>query len=138
MFFAFNSVPVDPISIDMTNPQHHQMEVDHLWRDITQKEDFHPHSPRSQDSHREDQGLEGCLVVGCLMSVGCELNGVHNWLMNDENPGKSVNDVSFWVNVYGMRDDSVGVVEKNVVDDEETMKVILYLIGILQEWVMKA
>ena len=58
--------------------------------------------------------------------------------MNDENPEKSANDVSFWVNVYGMRDDSVGVVEKTVVDDEETMKVVLYSIRILQEWVMKA
>ena len=36
-----------------------------------------------------------------------------------------------------MRDDSVGVVAKNVVDDEETMKVVLYLIEILQEWVTK-
>ena len=58
--------------------------------------------------------------------------------MNDENPGKSANDVSFWANAYGMRDNSVGVVEKTVVDDEETMKVVLYLIGILREWVMKA
>ena len=77
-------------------------------------------------------------MEGCLVSVGCELNGVHDQLVNDENPEKSVNDVSFWANAYGMRDNSVGVVEKTVVDDEETMKVVLYLIGILREWVMKA
>ena len=72
------------------------------------------------------------------MSVGCELNGVHDRLVNDANPEKSANDVNFWANVYGIRDNSVGVVEKTVVDDEETMKVVLYLIGILQEWVTKA
>ena len=65
------------------------------------------------------------------MSVGHELDDVRDQPVNDENPGKSVN-------AYEMRDDSVGVVEKNVVDDEETMKVILYSIRILQEWVTKA
>ena len=73
----------------------HQMEVDHLRRDLPQKEDLHLHSLRFQDSHREDQGLEGCLVAGCLVSGGCELSGVHDRPVNDENPGKSVNDVSF-------------------------------------------
>ena len=73
-----------------------------------------------------------------MMSAGCELNGVHDQPVKDENPGKSANDVSFWANAYGMRDDSVGVVEKTVVDDEEMMKVVLYSIGILQEWVTKA
>ena len=48
-------------------------------------------------------------------------------MVNDENPGKFANDVSFWANAYGIRDDSVGVVEKTVVNDEETMKVILYV-----------
>ena len=51
----------------------HRMEVDHFRRDIPQKEDLHLHSLRFQDSHREDQGLEGCLVSG-----GCELSGVHD------------------------------------------------------------
>ena len=55
-----------------------RMEVDHLRKDIPQKEDLHLHSLRFQDSHREDQGLEGCLVAGYLVSVGCELNGVHD------------------------------------------------------------
>ena len=82
--------------------------------------------------------MEGYLVAGCLVSVGCELNGVHDRLVNDENPEKSANDVSFWAKAYEMRDDSVGVMEKTVVDDEETMKVILYSIEILQEWVTKA
>ena len=67
------------------------------------------------------------------MSSGCELSGVHDQPVNDENPGKSANNVSFWVNAYGIRNDSVGVMEKTVVNDEETMKVILYLIEILQE-----
>ena len=70
-------------------------------------------------------------MAGYLVSVGCELNGVHNCPVNDENPEKSVNDVSFWANAYGMRDNSVGVVEKTVVDDEETMKVVLYSIKTL-------
>ena len=82
--------------------------------------------------------MEGCLVAGCLVSGGCELSDVHDRPVNDENPGKSANDVSFWANAYGVRDDSVGVVEKTVVDDGETMKVVLYSIGILQEWVTKA
>ena len=75
-------------------------------------------------------------MVGCLVSGGYELS-VHDRPVNDETPGKSVNDVSFWANAYGIRDDSVGVVERTVVDDEETMKVVLYSIRILQEWVTK-
>ena len=62
----------------------------------------------------------------------------YNIYISYMNPEKSANYVSFWENVYGMRDDSGGVVERTVVDDEETMKVVPYSIGILQEWVMKA
>ena len=112
--------------------------MDHLRREIPQKEDLHLHSPRFQDSHREDQGLEGCLVAGCLVSGGCELTGVHDRPVNDASSEKSVYYVSFWENVYGKRDDSVGVVERIVVDDEETIKVVLYSIQMLQEWVTKA
>ena len=59
-------------------------------------------------------------------------------IVNDANSEKSVYYVSFWENVYEKRDDSVGVVERTVVDDEETMKVVLYSMEILQEWVTKA
>ena len=114
-----------------------RMGVDHLRKDIPQKEDLHLHSPRFEDSHREDQGLEGCLVAGYLVSGDCEPNGVHDRPVNDVNSEKSAIYVSFWENVYGKRDDSGGVVERTVVDDEEMMKVILYSIKILQEWVTK-
>ena len=59
-------------------------------------------------------------------------------IVNDANSEKSVYYVSFWENVYEKRDDSVGVMERTVVDDEETMKVVLYSMEILQEWVTKA